>query len=47
MREYKLPFNPYKGDISKIFWINRDNRWEVKRGRFVGKTIDEMILEFG
>jgi hypothetical protein len=43
----KLSFNPYRGEISKIFFINRDNEWEIKRGRFVGKTIVEMILEFG
>lgn len=47
MKKSKLPFNPHKGDISKILFINRDNRWEIKRGRFKSRTIPDLIGEFG
>jgi len=42
-----IPFNPYKGDISSIFFINRNNQWELKKGQFKGVTIPQLIKEHG
>lgn len=47
MKKSKIPFNPYRGDISKIFFINRNNQWELKKGEFKGCTIPQLIKEHG
>lgn len=47
MKKSKIPFNLYKGDISQIFFINRNNEWELRRGKFKGITIPQLIKEYG
>lgn len=43
----KIPFNPYKGEISQIFYINKKNQWELRKGEFKGMTIPELIKQYG
>jgi hypothetical protein len=47
MKRGKLPFNPYKGEISTIFYINKKNDWELRKGKFKGSTIPELIKQNG
>lgn len=47
MKKSKIPFNPFRGEISRIFFINRNNQWELKKGQFKGVTIPQLIKEHG
>jgi hypothetical protein len=42
----KPRISPYKEQISQLWKINRNNQWEVKRGRLKGQTITNLIKEY-
>jgi len=43
----KISFTLYRGEISTIFFINKQDRWECKKGKFKGQTILSLIQEYG
>lgn len=47
MKKNKIPFNLYRGEISRIFFINKQNVWQVRMGKFKGETIPSLIKQYG